>query len=139
MMRIIHHGTWSPYKPAVLPALFPASALFCRRDGATDWYEFLKQNVLLPDTVKLAVEAGVVKVATRDATAIWPINRLVLEVMDDDDESDPQPRYQGMCYDTEANGLLPPEPKKIPEGQFNFFEEIKMLKQRVKALEARKK
>jgi hypothetical protein len=139
MMRIIHHGTWSPYRPDALPALFPASALFCRRDDGTDWYEFLKQNVLLPDTVKLAVEGGAVKVATRDATAIWPINRLVLEVMDDDDESDPQPRYQGMCYDTEANGLLlPSEPPTLPPVK-SPHERLDELEKRVKALEARKK
>lgn len=87
-MRIIDHGEWERYTPLEPNPDAPPNTMYARRkkDGM-DWYQFVHPgDHTNPGTVKLvcAKEEGewVVAVAVRDATMLFPANRLLLEIYD---------------------------------------------------------
>lgn len=129
-MIITERGNWVAYKPASTPEGFPAHALFARRaDDGTDWYDFVHPgDNLRPDTVKMTVMSNnVVAAATTDASALFPVNALLLEV-EGADTSNPQETYGGKIYNA-ADGTFtdPPPPERPPETMASLLKRIEAL------------
>jgi hypothetical protein len=128
-MNIINHGTWHHYVPDVIPEGYPKGVAYARRDGdSKDWYELLygEQSEFAPTSIKVAaLKEGprwIVKVASDDATKLFPIGQLLLEVTDYVG-SDPQVDLGGKEYveATQAFTAIPLPPavvKNISKRQF---------------------
>lgn len=118
-------GTWTTYKPNPWPSEMPPEVLFAKRDSdGVDWYEYLKTPDTFYDDDVIAVAAlengqWIIKVATRDATRLWPAGRKVL-VWTDETSDDPQTKYGEKVYNGTAivdNSFIP-VPQLISDRQF---------------------
>ena len=146
-MNIINHGTWHSYVPDVTPDGYPQGVVYARRDGdGKDWYELLygAQPAFSPNSIKLtALKEGarwIVKVATDDATKLFPVNQLLLEVTDYVG-SDPQAELGGKEYVDATQAFIevpPPAPvvSDISKRQFYQMLAIKGIISPKEALDA---
>ena len=111
-MKIIDHGEWNTYNPTRKIMDAPPGSLFIRRKSdKKDWYEYVASNPFKEDTIKIncrlqvmgaKLEKGWVAAAcTRDATMLFPIQSIVLE-LEDVNSKDPQKDFQGKIYDPET-------------------------------------
>jgi hypothetical protein len=82
-MAIVAHGEWEYYTPPPNEDL-PSSIMFARRiaDGQ-DWYEYVAGQPFSDGGVVMTVQhtdtGDIVQAATRDPSAIFPANMIVIE------------------------------------------------------------
>ncbi|WP_213287596.1 hypothetical protein [Bradyrhizobium sp. sGM-13] len=110
-MTIINHGSWSRYVPGIWPEGFPSNIMFCKRDSdGIDWYDYIYKGAsFAPGSIKVTVEGGLTRAATRDESKLFPQSSVVLEITGDNAE-DPQAAFGGLVYDEASNTLSLPRP-----------------------------
>lgn len=127
MTQIMSHGKWTPYVPEKWPEWAPLGALFCRRESdGVDWYEYVRdEKSFTADSVKFTAlqqdDGWVIGAAVRDATRIYPVNQIVLEVIDYRG-GDPQEELGGRLFDIDANRLLDRPQLPLPPDLILFSE-----------------
>lgn len=137
-MNITNHGTWSAYIPDQLPPGYPKSAIFAKSDTTgRDWYDALygKEPMFAADSFKITATrepdgSWRTQACNVDATKVFPINQLLLELTDYTG-SDPQSDLGQMRYDEATNTIAPfPPPELIVPssatklGLYRAFKEI---------------
>ena len=106
MTIINNHGTWSLYRPRLLPPGAPGNALFAKRDNDNvDWYDYIRKDKAFKEgNVVMTIgtdEYGMhVNAANFDSSRIFPAGQLVLEV--EYDGEDPQKYFGDRMYDPET-------------------------------------
>jgi len=136
MMKVVDHGKWIPYKPAVLPEGAPANALFAKRESdGVDWYEYVnppKKNKarlfsenFREDSVKIAFcfheaeKKWIIGPACIDPTMIFPANHYVREILDF-----PHSRDLDAIIDAFRNKLIDPETSELLGDRKQFMPEL---------------
>jgi hypothetical protein len=116
-MTIYDHGAWSLYVPAVWPEGLPTNIIFVKSDvNGEDWYAYVRDGNVSQESVKLVCfnEGGrwIVRIATVDASRLFPEGRRVIELYDGDLDN-PQATYEGMQYDPASNSLVEAAPLTV--------------------------
>ncbi|MGY3278110.1 DUF4376 domain-containing protein [Bradyrhizobium sp. S3.7.6] len=111
-MNIINHGTWSRYTPDPHPPGLPTFTSFAKSDdNGRDWYDALYSETPLcaADSVKVTAlkdDKGNWRTmaANVDATMVFPVNQLLLEITDYNG-TDPQADLGGKYYHPDTNTI----------------------------------
>jgi len=123
-------GTLAPFVPVVDPVTFkplPEAELKRARERATPKVAFPPDTVKGAAIFQKAYNAYIVGPATRDASAIFPVNQYVFEVTGYTG-SDPQKDFGGKVYDPKT-GAFSERPELKPSGP------LSELLARIEALE----
>jgi hypothetical protein len=137
-MKIIDHGMWVRYVPEPWPKDMLVNVMFCKNDDGKDWYEYIKGDEFVVDSIKMTVLEDIVRAVYRDASMLFPQGCRVLEIVYDP-IPDPQAKYGGKLYNAEANSFADPSPPQPLESDLikELLTHISELRKRVEELEAR--
>ncbi|MGY3535777.1 hypothetical protein [Bradyrhizobium sp. USDA 4452] len=111
-MNIINHGTWTRYEPDPYPADLPPGVIFAKNDATgQDWYDALYGETPLcaADSVKVTATKEAdgswrLQAANKDATKVFPIGGLLLEITGYTG-ADPQADFGQKRYDPASNAI----------------------------------
>ncbi|MEY9435942.1 hypothetical protein [Bradyrhizobium elkanii] len=89
-MNIINHGTWTRYEPDPYPTDIPPGVIFAKSDATgRDWYDALygETRLFAADSVKVTATKEAdgswrLQAANKDATRVFPVGGLLLEITD---------------------------------------------------------
>ena len=146
-MNIIDHGKWKQYVPVPFPENLPPNMMFAQReDTKKDWYEFVKEQQFVYDTVKMTatwhdnVGAYIIGAAVHDATMLFPQDAFVIEVTDYNG-FDPQKDFGGKAYDPEQKTFADAPAIKIAPSEFEtkVLDTLSSIVSRIEMLEKKPK